>query len=438
MRLGRFVLTLFLALVPFMGVARPSDTGAATDQARTCTEFTGDYARIMSACRVALDRPDISDRTRQDLMDGLAWAHYYLNDIDGARGVFQQILTRYPNSEDGLTGLAWLAYDGDSYDQAAELFARAMDVSPNAEVLAGYGAARYMARLDPLDAALARIDTALTIDPEYIWALRRKGWFLEEAGRLAEAEAAFRRAIDVQPDDAASLYGLSYVLGRSGKWAQALPYVNRALEERPDYLAALSRRSLVLFNLGRLGMALRDADRMIAADPGWSEGYVRKARALFRLRRNDDAVAALATGDKAVGYNSFLLYWYARMLVDTGHSAEALDQIDRIDARGDADFHDVLLQTRIALVMGNTVLARQAIDRSLGFRPTDKWALYYATLVLVAEGRYDEAEVRFDAALRAGLSKEKLPDFIKALLGRNEHARAVKLRDRYVSQASGG
>ncbi|MEC7258635.1 MAG: tetratricopeptide repeat protein [Pseudomonadota bacterium] len=419
-------------------MARPFDTGPATDQARTCTEFTGDYARIMTACRGALDRPGLSDRSRQDLMDGLAWAHYYLNDIDGARGVFQQILQLYPNSEDGLTGLAWLAYDADSYDQAALLFARAMNISPNAEVLAGYGAALYMARRDTLDDALARIDAALTIDPDYIWALRRKGWFLEEAGRLAESEAAFRRAIQVQPDDAASLYGLSYVLGRSGKWSQALPYVNRALEERPDYLAALSRRSLVLFNLGRPGMALRDAERMIDADPGWSEGYVRKARALFRMRRAEDAVAALAAGDKAVGYNSFLLYWYARMLVDTGHSAQALNQIARIDAQGDADFHDVLLQTRIALVMGDTPLARQSIDRSLGFRPADKWALYYATLVLVAEGRYDEAEARFDAALQAGLSKEKLPDFIKALLGRNEHARAVKLRDRYVSQVSGG
>mgnify|MGYP000235817640 FL=1 len=77
-------------------------------------------------------------------------------------------------------------------------------------------------------------------------------------------------------------------------------------------------------------------------------------------------------------------------------------------------------------------VARSGIDKALSLRPKNRWALYYQSLVLVIEGRFDEAETAFDDAIAAGLNKDKLSDFLSVLIGRKEMARAIMMRARYA------
>ena len=65
----------------------------------------------------------------------------------------------------------------------------------------------------------------------------------EHAGRLADAEAAFRKAADLQPNDWDGHNNLAMFLGRQNKYPQAIAEYKAALQLAPD-------NSQVLFNLG--------------------------------------------------------------------------------------------------------------------------------------------------------------------------------------------
>ncbi|MHA6263196.1 tetratricopeptide repeat protein [Arenibacterium sp. CAU 1754] len=433
-RLGARILAVLICLSPVQGLAKPLLSNSQDTYATACLAFEESYDRLRDICLQALEQPGASQDQTLDIMDSLAWAYYRLDDDEAAEAVFRDILEINPQSEDGLTGLAWMAYDDSDYDTAADMFEQAMNRSPNAEVLAGLGASLFYADRATASEALTYLDAALAIDPDYIWALRRKGWVLTDSDQLSEAEAAFRTVLDHKADDASALYGVAYVLSEREKWAEALPFVTRAIEASPNYISALSRRSLILYYLDRPKRALKDADAVISARPDWHEGYVRKARVLASMGRRADALSLLEETDEKLGHNAFLVYWRARLLLDDGRNRDALTQIDRNLALDGADHFDNMLQVRIALRLEDVALARKAIDRTLKMRPKWHWVLYYDALVLVEEGKYEAAETRFDAAVDAGLTREKLPDFLKALIGQSQFTQAVRMRARYLTR----
>jgi tetratricopeptide (TPR) repeat protein len=94
------------------------------------------------------------------------------------------------------------------------------------------------------------------------------------AGRDAEAEAHFRRALGVAPAHAAAWSELGIVLRRQGRLAEADEAYRRALAADPEYPLAWRNRGVLLdLYLGRPGEALEmlpalpRAGRRTDADP---------------------------------------------------------------------------------------------------------------------------------------------------------------------------
>lgn len=412
--------------------AKPPLPDSQQTPASTCIDFNTSYLRLIDICREALDAPGASLSQRIDMLDSLGWALYGLDRDDEARTTFEQILKLDPASDDGHAGLGWLNYDDDDYTTAARHFEAAMARSPNARVLAGLGASRFYATEIKAQEAVELIDAALAIDPDYQWALRRKGWILVDAEEWEAAEAAFRAATAQDPSDANAQYGLAYILSELDRWNEALAPINRALEEEPRSARALSRRSLIHYYLDHPKMALKDAEAVIELQPDWSEGYVRKARALDDLGQRQEALLLLAGADARIENDDFLIYWRASLLLDDDQPGAAMEQIARNADGPDGDFHDFLLQARIALRLDDGTVARSAIDSALALRPEDRWALFYAAQVLVGEQSFDSAELCFDAAVSAGLSKSNLPEFLKALIAKGQLIQAIRIRARYA------
>ena len=412
--------------------AREAQIGAQHTYVTACLADEEPADRMVAICERALDQPDASLRQRLDVMETLAWAHYHLDDEARARSLFDEILAIDPDSEDGLSGLGWLAIESQDYGVARDYFERAMNRSPNAEVQAGLAMSRYWGNDIGSRDALHGLEAALAIDPNYLWAMVRKGWVLTDLDRLDEAAAAFRFVIKREPDNESALYGVAFVESERDNWTTALTFVDRALEEDPDYVSALSRRSLILFYLDRNKEALRDAEKVIALAPDRADGYVRKARALSSLGRRVKGFEVLKDAEARVGYSSFLVYWRASLLLDEGRSSEALEQIDRTMTESEADFHDHLLRARIGLDLKDIPLARESIDAALALRPEDKWGLYYDAMVMAQEDRFGMAVQQFGQAVERGLSLTKLDEFNAALVGRGAYATAVLLRARYL------
>ena len=93
------------------------------------------------------------------------------------------------------------------------------------------------------DLALEEFQHALALDTRNSTALSGMARAYESAGRLADAEAAYRKAADLQADDWDGHNNLAFFLYRHSKYAGAVDEFKRALQLAPD-------NAQVLFNLG--------------------------------------------------------------------------------------------------------------------------------------------------------------------------------------------
>ncbi|WP_282151892.1 tetratricopeptide repeat protein [Ruegeria atlantica] len=414
--------------------AKPLLTNSQETYVSACLDQSDTPERIIEICQHGLGDVGASDRQRIEMLDKLAWAYYDLDDMDQADDAFAEILALNPDAELGLRGRAWVYYNRDDYAAATALFRQAVSRKPNASNMAGLAAsARRAGEMDFADFE-EMMQTALALNPEYTWAMRELAWKLVDHNRQDEALSLFRAASELDPYDPNAEYGVAFLLSEQNDWEAAFDHVSRALELKPDFVTALSRRSLILLMLDRPKQALKDAEAVIEAEPDDTDGYVRKARALSDLGQRSQAHEVLELAESRVGPGSYLLYWRASLLADDLEYEAALFHIRRSVALEGADRFDHRLHADIALGLGYTDEARDAIDQALGLYPDGEFERYTNALVLLAEDRFDAAESMFDSATAAGLHQDYLGDFLAALVAEGRFMQAIKMRARYKNR----
>lgn len=417
-----------------VGQAKPLLTNSQETYVSACLDQSDTPERIIEICQHGLGGVGASDRQRIEMLDKLAWAYYDLDDMDQADDAFAEILALNPDAELGLQGRAWVHYNRDYYAAASALFRQAVSRKPNASNMAGLAAsARRAGQMDFADFE-EMMQTALALNPEYTWAMRELAWKLVDHHRQDEALSLFRTASELDPYDPYAEYGVAFLLSEQNDWEAAFDHVSRALELKPDFVTALSRRSLILLMLDRPKQALKDAEAVIEAEPDDTDGYVRKARALSDLGQRSQAHEVLELAESRVGPGSYLLYWRASLLADDLEYEAALFHIRRSVALEGADRFDHRLHADIALGLGYTDEARDAIDQALGLYPDGEFEQYSNALVLLAEDRFDAAESMFDSATAAGLHQDYLGDFLAALVAEGRFMQAIKMRARYKNR----
>jgi protein O-mannosyl-transferase len=94
------------------------------------------------------------------------------------------------------------------------------------------------------------------------------GIALERLGRVAEAEASFRRAIAVEPRYVYGRVNLSRLYGLSGRPADALAILEEAERIEPGNPAVLNNLGTAWWALGDTARAAAAYERALLADPG--------------------------------------------------------------------------------------------------------------------------------------------------------------------------
>lgn len=102
-----------------------------------------------------------------------------------------------------------------------------------------------------LAGALKIVDARLAVAPNDSDALGWEAQLLAWTGHRAEAEAAFRRALQLSPRDGDYLLGLATLLAQDGRSADALGLLDSALEIPPPRADVYAERGRVLAALGR-------------------------------------------------------------------------------------------------------------------------------------------------------------------------------------------
>src|SRR5215472_4135212 len=137
--------------------------------------------------------------------------------------------------------------------------------------------------------ALTCHDAALALDAAHIGALVGRADALHELGRLAEAEAAYRRAAALAPRAPEICFGWATVLADLGRLDEAVAAYRELLAFSPSSAEARVNLGTVLRDLGRLDEALVEFQAALTLKPDIAHAPVELVSALIALGRIKEA-----------------------------------------------------------------------------------------------------------------------------------------------------
>lgn len=144
------------------------------------------------------------------------------------------------------------------------------------------------------------------------------------AGRLAEAEAALRAALEMGPRRVDALASLGAILRAQRRPAEALEVFDAALAFAPDAAIVLINRANLLNDLHQWAAALESADRAAASPPPNPLVHNARGNALVGLHRLEEAVASFREALRLNPDAAASRFNMANALVSLGRAEEAL------------------------------------------------------------------------------------------------------------------
>jgi len=159
--------------------------------------------------------------------------------------------------------------------------------------------------------------------------LFEQGLGLHRAGRLDQAEAAYRQVLRADAGNFPALHMLGYLKAQQGRYEDAITLLNKALKKNPGDATALGHYAHALMAAQRLGEALAAFDRVLAGQPNNFEALYNRGVILSQMQRPAEAIAAL---DRALALqpNIALLHFNRGVVLgELQRHREALESYDR-------------------------------------------------------------------------------------------------------------
>ena len=248
-----------------------------------------------------------------------AWAFLQVGQLEQAERRFAELVSRNAALYPATAGLGWVDLARGSFGNAAEHFDDALGRDADyVPALVGRGDA--LLAIDDVGAAIESFDAALAANPGLARVDRLVGELrfrvmserhaqaraAFEAGRLAEAEAAYADMIAASPESAFLYLELAEIHQRRGRLEEALARTQRARRLDPNDVEAVLMEAALLEALGDLESAEQAYELADAVSPTGesAEGLLRVRRALQLAAlpaeyRGIAAMEAVTRGDLA-------------------------------------------------------------------------------------------------------------------------------------------
>ena len=274
----------------------------------------------------------------------------------------------------------------------------------------------------------------------------------QQAGRLAQAEACYRRVLATNPDHADALHLLGVVAHQAGRHDLAVELVSQAIKQNGQNAAYFCSLGVALNNRGKLDEAVAAYRQAIRIKPDLAEAHSNLGNALDGQGKLDEAVAAYR---QAIRIKPDLAEAHCNLgnaLHRQDKPTEALASYDRaLTLR--PDYADALNNRGNVLQdLKRLDQALASYDRALTLRPDHAEALNNRGNALGQLNRLDEALASYDRALTLrpdhaevlnnrgnalfGLKRydEALASYDRALTLRPDHAEALNNRGNALRQ----
>jgi tetratricopeptide (TPR) repeat protein len=156
---------------------------------------------------------------------------------------------------------------------------------------------------------VANVDRSIVSDEKYQLILARNSWgdlpeltlnypeaYLSVAnelagqGKLDEAIAQYRKALELQPDLAPAHVSLGTALARSGQLDSAIAQYEKALEINPDFAEAHNNLGNALVRRGRIDQAIAHYQAALEIKPDYADAHYNLANTLLGRGQADSAI----------------------------------------------------------------------------------------------------------------------------------------------------
>jgi protein O-GlcNAc transferase len=235
--------------------------------------------------------------------------------------------------------------------------------------------------------------------PRHFDALHSLGLLALQAGHPQAAADLIAQALAVDPNDAEGHGNLGYALHTLRRHAEALASLDRALALKPDLVEALNNRGNTLSELGRHDDAVASFDRALALRPDFVEAVYNRGNALHAAGRLD---AALASYDHVIAARADIPQAHnnrARVLQDLGRQEQALAGYELAIGLAPTYVAAIVGRGTALLALKQDARALADFDAALRIEPSHAAAHYDRGNALFALRRADDAVLAFTRCL---------------------------------------
>jgi tetratricopeptide (TPR) repeat protein len=184
-------------------------------------------------------------------------------------------------------GLA-LHQRGISIEAIAKL-EEALRIDPD-YVLARYNLGVVWQDVGRTDRSIREFQEAVRLNPAYVDAHLRLGTALADFNQLGDAVHHFEQAVKLAPENPSAHLNLGIALGRQAKTRQAIVQFRQVLALEPDNVKAHFGLSTGLNSLGESREAEEHLRRVIALAPGFAPAYNELGKLLLRRGKREQAI----------------------------------------------------------------------------------------------------------------------------------------------------
>jgi tetratricopeptide (TPR) repeat protein len=128
------------------------------------------------------------------------------------------------------------------------------------------------------------------VDMEQVVKLRDEGVELSKKGKLLEARAKFKEAIDLDDSHADTWFHYGQTFQRRGKLDDAIKHYTKAISLLSGHHKAFHNRGVALWYQGKLKEALSDVDEAVRLKPKYHEAWNTRASLLTNLGKAKEAM----------------------------------------------------------------------------------------------------------------------------------------------------
>lgn len=256
----------------------------------------------------------------------------------------------------------------------------------------------------------------------------QEAFALHGQGRVGEAARLYEAIAAREPGNAEARHYLGAILASAGRLKDAKALMRRALELKPNEFAFLENYVGVLVLTEDYGEALELARKALARQPRNPNLAYLHAVSLQKLDRLDEARDAFVALMRLAPGHVAGRKEYAVTLTRLGELDEALKIVEPLIAAQPRFADAYLVRANVRSIRGDVGLALPDYERAIAIQPNahETWHSYGRALDTV--GRYEQAVAAFDRALALR------PNYADALIGRGGALKMMgRLPDAFAS-----